>query len=149
MTPSTRSAEHGTFTITRTYTASPARALAAWPTRRPRPDGSVPRERASTRSTSVSAAPRPTGAAPRGPVYYYEATYKDIVPGERLVYGYTMEAGDSLFSVSVATVEFAPDGAGTTLSLTEQRVFLDGGDTLAVREKGTGELLDSVGAALV
>jgi len=36
----------------------------------------------------------------------------------------------------------------TTLTFTEQGVFLDGADTPAVREKGTGELLDALGAAL-
>ena len=38
--------------------------------------------------------------------------------------------------------------SGTTLTFTEQGVFLDGADTPAVREKGTGELLDALGAAL-
>jgi hypothetical protein len=45
-------------------------------------------------------------------------------------------------------VEFTPAPSGTTLILTEQGVFLDGGDTPAIREKGTGELLDALGAAL-
>jgi hypothetical protein len=34
------------------------------------------------------------------------------------------------------------------LTFTEQGVFLDGADTLTVREKGTSELLDQLGAAL-
>jgi hypothetical protein len=45
-------------------------------------------------------------------------------------------------------VEFAAAGQGTELTFTEQGVFLDGGDTLAVREKGTGELLDQLGSVL-
>ena len=81
-------------------------------------------------------------------MYTYQASYKDIVPAERIVYGYTMEAGGTLISVSVTTVEFAAAPGGTTLTFTEQGVFLDGGDTPAVREKGTGELLDALGAAL-
>ncbi len=88
------------------------------------------------------------GGPPGGPVYTYEATYRDIVPAERIVYAYTMEADGTLISVSVTTVEFAPAGAGTTLTFTEQGVFLDGADTPAVREKGTGELLDALGGAL-
>ncbi len=88
------------------------------------------------------------GGPPGGPVYTYEATYRDIVPAERIVYGYTMEADDTLISVSVTTVEFTPAPSGTTLTFTEQGVFLDGGDTPAIREKGTGELLDALGDAL-
>ena len=78
------------------------------------------------------------GGPPGGPVYTYEATYRDIVPGERIVYGYVMDADDTLISVSVTTVEFAPAPSGTTLTFTEQGVFLDGADTPAIREKGTG-----------
>ena len=51
-------------------------------------------------------------------------------------------------SVSVATFEFVPDGAGTRLFLTEQGVFLDGLDTSEQREEGTGVLLDALGALL-
>jgi uncharacterized protein YndB with AHSA1/START domain len=78
----------------------------------------------------------------------YEATYKDIVPAERIVYGYTMDADGTLISVSVSTVEFAAARAGTTLTYTEQGVFLDGADTPAVREKGSAELLDQLGSSL-
>jgi uncharacterized protein YndB with AHSA1/START domain len=94
--------------------------------------------------------PRPAGSANRAsrPVHLYEATYKEIVPAERIVYGYTMDADDKRISVSVSTVEFAAATAGTTLTYTEQGVFLDGADTPAVREKGTAELLDQLGAAL-
>jgi uncharacterized protein YndB with AHSA1/START domain len=78
----------------------------------------------------------------------YEATYRDIRPAERIVYGYVMTADDQLISVSVTTVEFSPTPSGTTLTLTEQGVFLDGADASDVREKGTGELLDALGSAL-
>ena len=86
--------------------------------------------------------------SPGGPVYTDEATYRDIVPAERIIYGYTMEAEGTLISVSVTTVDFSPARSGTTLTFTEQGVFLDGGDTPAIREKGTGELLGALGAAL-
>lgn len=67
---------------------------------------------------------------------------------ERIVYGYSMDAGGTLISVSVTTVEFAPTADGTKLTFTEQGVFLDGGDTPAIREKGTNELLDQLRIAL-
>ena len=70
------------------------------------------------------------------------------MPDERIVYSYVMHAGDALISVSVTTVEFAPAPSGATLTFTEQGVFLDGADTPAIREKGTGELLDALGGTL-
>jgi len=45
-------------------------------------------------------------------------------------------------------VEFKPAGGGTRLLFTEQAVFLDGYDSVASREHGTGELLDALGALL-
>jgi hypothetical protein len=39
--------------------------------------------------------------------------------------------------------------SGTTLTFTEQGVFLDGRDTPAIRQKGAGELLDALDSALV
>jgi hypothetical protein len=70
------------------------------------------------------------------------------VSDTRIVYDYVMARDDTLISVSVTTVEFVAAPSGTTLTFTEQGVFLDGGDTAAIREKGTGELLDSLGDAL-
>jgi hypothetical protein len=51
-------------------------------------------------------------------------------------------------SVSVATVELEPQGSGTRLIFTEQGAFLDGFDDPAMREHGTRELLDALGAEL-
>ncbi len=146
-----RSAEHGAFTIRRTYGVPPERVFAAWSSQEQKarwfgaPDNSDPTYRLDFR---VGGSETNRGGPPAGPVYTYAATYQDIVPSERIVYGYTMTADDALISVSVTTVEFAADAAGTTLTFTEQGVFLDGGDTPAVREKGTEELLDALGTLL-
>jgi hypothetical protein len=51
-------------------------------------------------------------------------------------------------SVSLATVEFHPDGAGTLLVFTEQGAFLDGRETPTRREQGMGSLLDALAAGL-
>jgi hypothetical protein len=48
-----------------------------------------------------------------------------------------MHADDRLISVSVASIEFAAEGDGTRLTLTEHGAFLDGQETPAQREHGT------------
>ena len=81
-------------------------------------------------------------------MHTFEARYWDIVPNERIVYAYDMHLDDTRISVSLATIQLQPTTGGTRLVLTEQGAFLDGHDTVAAREHGTGELLDSLGAFL-
>ena len=88
------------------------------------------------------------GGPPGGPTFSFEAVYQDVVPNERIVTTYEMHMGDARISVSLSTVEFKPDGAGTRLRYTEQGAVLDGHDTAEVREHGTRELLDALGAVL-
>ena len=144
-----RSAVHSTFAIERTYDASPARVFEAWadPVAKSRWfGGSEPPEHQLDFRVGGREVNR--GGPPGGPVFTYEALYYDIVPGERIVYAYEMYMGDTRISVSVTTVEFSGAGNGTRLLFTEQGAFLDGHDTPAQREHGTGELLETLGAAL-
>lgn len=145
----TRTAEHGTFVLSRTYPVAPERVFAAWASRDAKarwfgpPGEDNPNFKLDFR---VGGTESLSGAPADGPVHTYQATYHDIVPNERIVYGYTMDADTERISVSITTVEFASAGDGTTLTFTEQGVFLDGHDTLVIREKGTSELLDQLGA---
>ena len=84
------------------------------------------------------------GGPSGGPVYTYDSEYRDIVPGQRIVYTYEMFADDQRLSVSVATIQFHGQGATTQLVLTEQGVFLDGHDTSAQREEGTRGILEAL-----
>ena len=145
---STRSTEHGTFVISRTYPAARDRVFAAWSNRddKARWFGAGPEASNLQLDFRVGGTEINSGGPPDGPVFTYRATYQEIVPGERIVYGYTMDMDDTVISVSVTTVEFANAGDGTTLTFTEQGVFLDGHDTIVSREKGTAELLDQLGA---
>ena len=61
------------------------------------------------------------GGPDGGPAMTFETFYRDIVPGERIVYTSTLSTETDLWTVSLTTVEFAPgaDG-GTRLVLTEQ-----------------------------
>jgi uncharacterized protein YndB with AHSA1/START domain len=83
-----------------------------------------------------------------GPVSTFAGYYYDIVPDERIVYSYDMYQDATQISVSLATVELQPKGAGTRLKFTEQAVFLDDFNDAGGRERGTGFLLDQLGEAL-
>ena len=79
----------------------------------------------------------------------FDAIYHDIVPRERIVYTYEMHLDERKISVSLATLEIEPAGAGRTkLKICEQGAFLDGYDDAGKREHGTGVLLDKLGASL-
>jgi uncharacterized protein YndB with AHSA1/START domain len=148
----TRSVTHATFVVERTYEAAPARVFAAFadPIVKARwfagPDDWV-----STRHEfdfRVGGREYVTTAQPGGPSHVFASRYQDIVPNERIVFTYDMHLDQTRISVSLATVELKPEGAGTRLIFTEQGAFLDGHDVPAQREHGTGELLDNLGAEL-
>ena len=61
----------------------------------------------------------------------------DIVPDQRFILTYWMHIDDAPISASLQTVAFAPDGAGTLLTFTEQAAFLDGFDGPDSRQEGT------------
>jgi uncharacterized protein YndB with AHSA1/START domain len=144
-----RSAAHDTFVIERTYAASPEKVFDLWTTKEQKlrwfgsPD--VPHY---TLDFRVGGEEHLKGGPREGVVHSYDAVYRDIVPNERIVYHYTMDAGDDRISVSVTTVEFAAGGSGTKLTYTEQGVFLDGHDEAAAREEGTAHMLDAIGTVL-
>ena len=79
------------------------------------------------------------------PITHNNTHYKQIVPGERIIYAYTMAQEETLISASLLTVEFKSEGGKTRLLLTEQGAFLDGADQPANREAGWNQLLDSLG----
>ena len=144
-----RSAAHATFVIERNYTAAPEKVFALWATKDQKLRWfGMPGVPDYTLDFKVGGEEHLKGGPRDGVVHSYDAVYRDIVPNERIVYHYTMDANDDRMSVSVTTVELVPDGSGTKLTYTEQGVFLDGLDIAAQREAGTTHLLDALGAAL-
>lgn len=150
--PGRRSVLHGTFRIEREFAAVPARVFRAL---------SDPKAKAQwftggegytelDRELDVRNGGRELlkGRWPSGLVSTFEAVYHDVVSCERIVYAYTMHLGDRKISVSLATVELTPAGAGTRFVLTEQGAFLDGYDDVGARERGSNHLLDALGASL-
>ena len=144
---SNRSATHSTFVIERDYDAPPARVFGAWADKTAKAQWFGPSEgeheldfREGGREHLL--------ANVHGAVYTYDAQYEDIVPDERIVLTYTMHRDGKRMSVSVTTVELLPAGGKTRLRYTEHGVFLDGQDKPELREQGTKEMLDKLGAAL-
>lgn len=83
-----------------------------------------------------------------GLLFRYEARYYDIVPNERIIYGYEMHMNDERISVSLATIEFTEIDGKTKLTLREDGAFLDGKDVPEARENGTREILNRLEASL-
>jgi len=83
-----------------------------------------------------------------GAISAFDAIYHDVIQNERLVYSYVMHLDERKISVSLATVQLKAGDGKTMLMLTEQGAFLDGYDDAGSREKGSGRLLDSLGASL-
>jgi uncharacterized protein YndB with AHSA1/START domain len=149
-----RSVIHDTFVIERTYPASPSRVFAAFASREAKDTwgdtGDIAGAEPATGPVEFDF--RVGGHERFGNVYQgvsltYDALYYDIVPGQWLVYSYEMYADGVRISVSVATIEFADAGDGTTLTWTEQGAYLDGfegQDASRLRQEGTSEMLDSL-----
>jgi uncharacterized protein YndB with AHSA1/START domain len=148
----TRSSTHASFTLERTYPATPARVFAAFATKEAKakwfagPSDSVTLRwdmdfRVGGREVNIG---QPEG----GTKHAFEAVYWDIIPNERIVYSYDMHLNDERISVSLATIALRTEGKGTRMILTEQGAFLDGWDKPDDRERGTNYLLDALGKSL-
>ena len=147
-----RSVTHATFTIERSYPATPARVFAAFADAEAKeiwadsPDvGSAEGGSKTELDFRVGGHERFSNTMPPGgTTYRYDALYYDIVPDQRIIYCYEMYADDARISVSVATIDLVKEGDGTRLTYTEQGAFLDGLDVPAMRREGTEEMLDGL-----
>jgi uncharacterized protein YndB with AHSA1/START domain len=147
-----RSVTHSTFAIERTYRVPPARVFAAFadPVKKARWFAETPEWGPDQHTMDFRVGGRETsrGGPPGGPVHFFDGRFQEIVPDERIIFAYNLSVDETLISVSLATVEFKPEGTGTRLIFTEQDAFLEGYDIPAAREHGTGALLDALGAEL-
>jgi uncharacterized protein YndB with AHSA1/START domain len=145
-----RSVTHATFSLERSYPASPARVFAAWADPAAKARWFTP-EPGSGHELDFRIGGREvaTGGPEGGPLMTFETLYRDIVPEQRIVYTSTLSAGADLMTVSLTTVEFTPgEDGGTRLVLTEQGAYLDGQEQPAWREQGTADQLDALAAEL-
>ena len=149
-----RSVAHGVFTIERIYpSVSPQRVFDAFATAAGK-DGwfSGPNDAwdivERVFEFRVGGRERLASKWKSGMVTEFDATYFDIIPGERIVYVYEMCLDGRKISVSLATFEFKAAGGGTRLIQTEQGAFLDGYDDNGSREHGSNEIMDKLSAYL-
>jgi len=137
------SVTHHTFSLDRSYDASPERVYAAWA------DASEKKRWWAGGDESLELDFRVGGReVSQGEVedmrYRYEAVYQDIVPNERIIYTYEMHLDDKKISVSLATMEFEAEGTSCRFTLHEDGVFLDGWDQPEGRRAGTEALMDQL-----
>ena len=147
-----RTVVHASFRIERTYDAPPKKVFAAFADKAAKqqwfgggPEDVVVRHDMDFR---VGGLENVAGKIPNGPEYRFDALYQDIVPNQRIVYTYDMHIDGQRISVSVTTIEMTPAGKGTKLVFNEMGAFLDGLDKPDLREAGTKDLLDKLGASL-
>ena len=149
---SMRSAQHATFTIERHFDYAPATVFAAWadPKAKARwfAGGGEWTELHREQDFRVGGRERLKGVWPGRQASAFDALYHEIVPNERIIYSYDMRLDGRHISVSLATVELKPEGAGTRFVITEQGVFIDGYDDGGSRERGTRILVDRLGLEL-
>ena len=107
------SVKHATFTLERTYPASPARVFAAWSDPSTKARWYVGANGEHELDFRVGGRETNRGRHGDGPLLTFETRYADIVPEQRIVYTSTMSADKTLTTVSITTVEFMPEGDGT------------------------------------
>jgi uncharacterized protein YndB with AHSA1/START domain len=143
-----RTVTHATFTLQRNFKKPPAKVFHAFSDMAAKEAWfHGPEEWGRDRHTMdfrVGGTEVSIGGPPGGPVSSFRALYQDIVPDQRIIYSYDMDLDGERISVSVATIEFVPDGSGTRLTLTEMGAYLDGWDKPGDREHGTRELLGNL-----
>jgi len=143
-----RNTVHATFVIERDYAHAPSKVFDAFanPQSKVKWFGGPDEWEKSNHKLDfrIGGKESVSGGPPGGTVHAYNAAYWDIVPNERIVTSYQMHLDKQRISVSLATMEFKANGAGTTFVLTEQGAFLDGYDDAGGREHGTRELLNNL-----
>ena len=147
-----RSVTHATFFVERTFPYAPARVFKAFTTIEAKSKwfAGPPNVKETVREMDfrVGGRERLHVTSPEGKGFQVDVLYQDIVPDERIVYTYDMHIDGERISVSVATIQFKPDGSGTKVIMTEQGAFLDGLDKPEQREQGIKYQLAKLEASL-
>src|SRR5947209_8540776 len=117
-----RSVKHSTFTLERSYAAAPAAVFAAWSDPATKAMWFAPEDGRYTLDFRVGGMEAVHGG--EGVELVARSEYHDVVIDARIVYTTALFANEVLSTVSLTTVLFTGEGAGTRLALTEQGTFL-------------------------
>ena len=120
---------HGSFSIERTYPASPERVFNAFrdPVKKRRwfAEGVAWKVFQFDVDFRVGGSETSRFSFRGGPEITNDTQYQDIIDNRRIVITYRMTIGGKPLSVSLATMEFFPDGKGTRVTYTEQGAYFD------------------------
>jgi uncharacterized protein YndB with AHSA1/START domain len=136
---------HSTFTLERRYPAPVQRVFEAWATPEARKRW-MAQGAEHSQNFVIGGLETAKGFDGEGRALTYEARYADIVTNERILTTSTLHTGDQLSTVSVTSVEFRADGAGTRVVVTEHGMYLPGQEQPEWREQGTAQQLDTLAA---
>lgn len=140
---------HATIVMERTYKASPARVFAAWVDVEARKRWSAPAE--SIRIVYEESNFREGGRdvsrciEPGNADYVAIVHYLDIRRDARIVFAEAVAHGDANVSSALISMELAPEGAATRLTLTMQIVAFDGSKMEDGYQFGWSAALDNLG----
>jgi uncharacterized protein YndB with AHSA1/START domain len=149
----TISTAHHTVVVKRTVEATAARTFAAWCDKAALERWHVPGDgtwlrRINSHDFRVGGERKMSFGAPGDVQYKEDCRYEDIVDNQRICYVMTISRGEERITTSMVTVEFFARGERTAMTVTDQLVILDGGDTAHERERGWQETLDKLPAEL-
>ena len=144
---------NATFTIERVLNAAPARVFAAYASFEAKSAWFKAPSDIETLNRDfdfrVGGKERFHARWPSGMVTDFQATYHDIVEGERIILVYDMFHNGEKLSVSLLTIELVAEGDKTRLIHTEQGAYLVGGaEAVQSREHGTTWHIDNLVALL-
>ena len=140
------------FTIVRTYPHTPQQVFAAWaePDKRRLWFGNSPGITVIANEMDVREGGRDHAASLHegGITTTFDSEYHRIIPGEQIVYSYTMTLNGDPMSATLACITFEATDGGTLLTLTEHGVYYGPIEHAHGREQGTRQLLDTMGDVL-
>lgn len=138
---------HASFTLERTYPATPERVFAA------RADPALKRAW-FVGGTGEHELDFRVGGVERngndldGRALTFVSRYEEIVPDTRIVFTSVLAVDGAPATVSVNSVELTTEGDGCRLTLTQSSAYLDGREKPEWREEGTGSQLDALARVL-
>ena len=138
---------HASFTLERTYPATPARVFRAWADPALKRAWFVGEQGEHELDFRVGGTER-NGNDLDGKRLTFVSRYEEIVEDTRIVFSSVLAVDGAAATVSVSTVEIAADGDGCRLTLTQSSAYLDGREKPEWREEGTGSQLDALGVVL-